>query len=53
MQRLHQRGKFVPRHDNSGRKLTVENVENIFREVDVDGDGQVNFEESVKRTMAK
>ena len=34
-QRLHQRGKFAPRHDKSRRNLTDEYVENLFHEADV------------------
>jgi calmodulin len=32
---------------NLGEKLTEEEVEEMIREADVDGDGQVNYEEFV------
>uniref|UniRef100_A0A0D3BC04 EF-hand domain-containing protein n=1 Tax=Brassica oleracea var. oleracea TaxID=109376 RepID=A0A0D3BC04_BRAOL len=38
---------------NLGEKLTDEEVEEIVREADVDGDGQKNYEEFVKIMMAK
>jgi calmodulin len=33
---------------NLGEKLTDEEVDEIIREVDIDGDGQINYEEFVK-----
>lgn len=33
---------------NLGEKLTDEEVEQMIKEADMDGDGQVNFEEFVK-----
>ena len=38
---------------NLGEKLTDEEVDEMIREVDVDGDGQINYEEFVKVMMAK
>ncbi|CAA6667218.1 unnamed protein product [Spirodela intermedia] len=37
---------------NLGEKLTDEEVEQMIREADMDGDGQVNFEEFVRMMMA-
>ncbi|CAM6035712.1 unnamed protein product [Sphagnum compactum] len=38
---------------NLGEKLTDEEVNEMIREADADGDGQVNYEEFVKMMMAK
>merc|ERR1739845_21182 len=38
---------------NLGEKLTGEEVDEMIREADVDGDGQINYEEFVKMMMAK
>merc|ERR1712196_96297 len=38
---------------NLGEKLTDEEVDEMTREADVDGDGQINYEEFVKMMMAK
>lgn len=38
---------------NLGEKLTEEEVEEMIREADVDGDGQVNYDEFVKMMLAK
>jgi len=38
---------------NLGEKLTEEEVEEMIREADVDGDGQVNYEEFVRMMLAR
>ncbi|KAM0946460.1 putative EF-hand domain-containing protein [Dioscorea sansibarensis] len=38
---------------NLGEKLTDEEVDEMIRDADVDGDGQINYEEFVKVMMAK
>merc|ERR1712171_1534 len=38
---------------NLGEKLTDEEVDEMIREADVDGDGQINYEEFVKMMRAK
>merc|ERR1712072_920060 len=49
---------FIPaaelRHvmTNLGEKLTDEEVDEMIREADVDGDGQINYEEFVKMMMS-
>ena len=37
---------------NLGEKLTDEEVDEMIREADVDGDGQINYEEFVKMMMS-
>ena len=38
---------------NLGEKLTDKEVDEMIREVDVDGDGQISYEEFVKIMVAK
>ena len=38
---------------NLGEKLTEEEVDEMIKEADFDGDGQVNYDEFVKMMMAK
>lgn len=38
---------------NLGEKLTDEEVNEMIREADIDGDGQVNYEEFVRMMLAK
>merc|ERR1712010_71401 len=38
---------------NLGEKLTDEEADEMIREADVDGDGQINYEELVKMMMSK
>lgn len=38
---------------NLGEKLTNEEVEEMLREADVDGDGKINYEEFVKLMLSK
>jgi calmodulin len=37
---------------NLGEKLSEEEVDEMVREADVDGDGQVNYDEFVKMMLA-
>ena len=43
----------VPSTQNLGEKLTDEEVDEMIREADIDGDGQINYEEFVKMMMSK
>jgi calmodulin len=38
---------------NLGEKLSDEEVDEMIREADIDGDGQINYEEFVKMMMSK
>jgi len=38
---------------NLGEKLTDNEVDEMIREADVDGDGQINYEEFVKMMLSK
>ena len=38
---------------NLGEKLTDEGVDEMIREADVDGDGQINYDEFVKMMISK
>ena len=38
---------------NLGEKLTEEEVDEMIREADIDGDGHINYEEFVRMMMAK
>ncbi len=38
---------------NLGEKLSDEEVDEMIREADIDGDGQINYEEFVKMLMSK
>ena len=38
---------------NLGERLTVQEIDERIREADIDGDGQVNYEEFVKMMMSK
>uniref|UniRef100_A0A7N0ZUD9 EF-hand domain-containing protein n=1 Tax=Kalanchoe fedtschenkoi TaxID=63787 RepID=A0A7N0ZUD9_KALFE len=38
---------------NLGEKLSKEDVDEMIREADADGDGQINYQEFVKIMMAK
>ena len=47
--------KLIYRHvmTNLGEKLTEEEVDEMIREADIDGDGHINYEEFVRMMMAK
>jgi Ca2+-binding EF-hand superfamily protein len=38
---------------NIGEKLSDEEVDEMIREADIDGDGQINYEEFVKMMISK
>ena len=38
---------------NLGKKLTDEKVDEMIREADIDGDGQINYKEFLRMMMAK
>ena len=38
---------------NLGEKLTDEEVDVMISEADIDGDGQINYEEFIKMMMSK
>ena len=50
-QRLHLGSRVEAHHDNLGEKLTDEEVDEMIRESDIDGDVQINYEEFVKMMM--
>ena len=43
----------MPVHEHLGEKLTDEEVDEMIREADIDGDGQVNYEEFVTMMTSK
>lgn len=38
---------------NLGEKLTEEEVDEMIREADIDGDGQINYDQFVRMMMAR
>ena len=38
---------------DSGVRLSVKELDNMLREADIDGDGQINYEEFVRKMMTK
>jgi Ca2+-binding EF-hand superfamily protein len=46
------KSKIIPSL-STGEKLTDEEVDEMIREADVDGDGQINYEEFVKMMVSE
>ena len=39
--------------ENLGEKMEKDEIECLINEIDIDGDGQINYEEFVKMMMSK